>query len=623
MYCNCITRKRSFVYHLEASSCAYGAVRPFALRVQGTSAKAVPAVLLHGLHPPLPVLSTVPPRAFRYNTTGYRYITYAAPLRGGREPMPNLAEEIASRRTFAIISHPDAGKTTLTEKLLLYTGTIQSAGSVKGKSSAKHAVSDWMDIEKQRGISVTSSVLQFTYQGCCVNILDTPGHQDFSEDTYRTLMAADAAVMVIDGAKGVEAQTVKLFKVCALRGIPIFTFVNKLDRETRDPFDLMEEIEDVLGIGTYPMNWPIGNGRTFRGVFDRASRRVLAFEGDGRANAAKKVAEVEAELGDPALDELIGAENHRNLMDDIELLDGADHEFDLAAVRTGKLSPVFFGSALTNFGVEPFLADFLRLAPAPGPHTDAASGEDVDPVADEFSGFVFKIQANMDKNHRDRIAFVRICSGKFERGMEAYHVQGGRKIKLATGTAMMADDRAIVDEAYAGDIVGLFDPGIFSIGDTLCAGKRRVRFAGIPTFAPEHFARVSQVDTLKRKQFVKGMEELAQEGAIQIFRELGAGMESVIVGVVGELQFDVLEQRLKSEYHVAVRRQPLGYTDIRWIQGEYDEDAVRGLNLTRDTLRVEDMRGGKLLLFTSPWNVDWANEHNPGLALSEFGNVTF
>ncbi|OUO63960.1 peptide chain release factor 3 [Collinsella sp. An268] len=537
--------------------------------------------------------------------------------------MPNLAEEIASRRTFAIISHPDAGKTTLTEKLLLYTGTIQSAGSVKGKSSAKHAVSDWMDIEKQRGISVTSSVLQFTYQGCCVNILDTPGHQDFSEDTYRTLMAADAAVMVIDGAKGVEAQTVKLFKVCALRGIPIFTFVNKLDRETRDPFDLMEEIEDVLGIGTYPMNWPIGNGRTFRGVFDRASRRVLAFEGDGRANAAKKVAEVEAELGDPALDELIGAENHRNLMDDIELLDGADHEFDLAAVRTGKLSPVFFGSALTNFGVEPFLADFLRLAPAPGPHTDAASGEDVDPVADEFSGFVFKIQANMDKNHRDRIAFVRICSGKFERGMEAYHVQGGRKIKLATGTAMMADDRAIVDEAYAGDIVGLFDPGIFSIGDTLCAGKRRVRFAGIPTFAPEHFARVSQVDTLKRKQFVKGMEELAQEGAIQIFRELGAGMESVIVGVVGELQFDVLEQRLKSEYHVAVRRQPLGYTDIRWIQGEYDEDAVRGLNLTRDTLRVEDMRGGKLLLFTSPWNVDWANEHNPGLALSEFGNVTF
>ena len=537
--------------------------------------------------------------------------------------MPSLAEEVASRRTFAIISHPDAGKTTLTEKLLLYTGTIQSAGSVKGKSSAKHAVSDWMDIEKQRGISVTSSVLQFTYGGCCVNILDTPGHQDFSEDTYRTLMAADAAVMVIDGAKGVEAQTEKLFKVCALRGIPIFTFVNKLDREIRDPFELMEEIETVLGIGTYPMNWPIGCGRNFRGVFDRASRRVIAFEGDGHANATKKVGEIEAELGAPELDELIGEENHHALMDDIELLDGADHEFDLEAVRTGKLSPVFFGSALTNFGVEPFLKDFLRLAPAPGAHTDALTGEPVDPVEHPFSGFVFKIQANMDKNHRDRIAFLRICSGKFERGMDALHVQGGRKIKLATGTAMMADDRATVDEAYAGDIVGLFDPGMFSIGDTLCAPSARVQFAGIPTFAPEHFARVSQVDTMKRKQFVKGMEELAQEGAIQIFRELGAGMESVIVGVVGVLQFDVLEQRLKSEYHVGVRRQPLGYTDIRWIANEPGSIDVAELNLTRDTLRVEDMRGGKLLLFTSPWNVDWATEHNPGLRLSEFGNVTF
>ncbi|WP_270848209.1 peptide chain release factor 3 [Candidatus Collinsella stercoripullorum] len=535
--------------------------------------------------------------------------------------MPSIADQIASRRTFAIISHPDAGKTTLTEKLLLYTGQLQSAGSVKGKSSSKHAVSDWMDIEKQRGISVTSSVLQFTYGGCCVNILDTPGHQDFSEDTYRTLMAADAAVMVIDGAKGVEAQTVKLFRVCALRGIPIFTFVNKLDREIRDPFELMEEIENVLGIGTCPMNWPIGSGRNFRGVFDRASRHVIAFEGDGRANASKKVDEIEAALGDPALDELIGTENHRSLMDDIELLDGAADEFDLDTVRAGKLSPVFFGSALTNFGVEPFLKDFLRYAPAPGPHTDADSGEEVDPLTDGFSGFVFKIQANMDRNHRDRIAFVRICSGRFERGMDAWHVQGGRKIKLATGTAMMADDRATVDEAYAGDIVGLFDPGIFSIGDTVCAG-RRVRYAGIPTFAPEHFARVSQVDTMKRKQFVKGMEELAQEGAIQIFRELGAGMESVIVGVVGTLQFDVLEQRLKSEYRVEVRRQPLGYTDIRWIADAESVD-VAALDLTRDTLRVEDMRGGKLLLFTSPWNVDWALEHNAGLTLSEFGNVSF
>lgn len=536
--------------------------------------------------------------------------------------MASLAEQISSRRTFAIISHPDAGKTTLTEKLLLYTGSIQTAGSVKGKSSAKHAVSDWMDIEKQRGISVTSSVLQFTYEGHCVNILDTPGHQDFSEDTYRTLMAADAAVMVIDGAKGVEAQTKKLFKVCTLRHIPIFTFVNKLDHDTRDPFDLMEEIEEVLGIATYPMNWPIGSGRNFRGVFDRASRRVLAFEGTGQANATKKVAEIEAELGDAALAELIGTENHQNLMDDIELLDGAGDELDLDAVAVGKLSPVFFGSALTNFGVEPFLKDFLRLAPEPAPYTDILSGEKVDPARSDFSGFIFKIQANMDKNHRDRIAFVRICSGKFERGMTANHVQGGRSLKLATGTSMMADDRAIVDEAYAGDIVGLFDPGIFSIGDTLCAGKQKVQFSGIPTFAPEHFARVTQVDTLKRKQFVKGVEELAQEGAIQIFRELGAGMESVIVGVVGELQFEVLEQRLKSEYHVEVRRQALPYTDVRWIENEPGSIDVPKLNLTRDTLRIEDMRGSKLLLFTSPWNVDWACEHNAELRLSEFGNVS-
>ena len=537
--------------------------------------------------------------------------------------MASYAPQISSRRTFAIISHPDAGKTTLTEKLLLYTGTIQSAGSVKGKQNSRHAVSDWMDIEKQRGISVTSSVLQFTYGGSCVNILETPGHQDFSEDTYRTLMAADAAVMVIDGAKGVEAQTKKLFRVCAMRGIPIFTFVNKMDRETRDPFDLMEEVENVLGIRTYPMNWPIGNGRDFRGVFDRASRKVLAFEGDGRANGTKKVDEVEATLGDAALTELIGEHNHNNLMDDIELLDGADSEFDLDAVLTGKLSPVFFGSALTNFGVEPFLKDFLRLAPGPGAHTDALTGEPVEPTREDFSGFVFKIQANMDKNHRDRIAFVRICSGKFERGMDATHVQGGRKIKLATGTTMMADDRAIVDEAYAGDIVGLFDPGIFSIGDTICTGKKPVQFTGIPTFAPELFARVTQVDTLKRKQFVKGMEQLAQEGAIQIFRELGAGMESVIVGVVGTLQFEVLEQRLKSEYHVEVRRQPLPYTDIRWIVNEPGTIDIPALSLTRDTLRVEDMRGGKLLLFTSPWNIDWATDHNKELKLSEFGNVEF
>ena len=479
-----------------------------------------------------------------------------------------------------------------------------------------------MDIEKERGISVTSSVLQFNYEGCCVNILDTPGHQDFSEDTYRTLMAADAAVMVIDAAKGVEAQTKKLFKVCTLRHIPIFTFVNKLDREARDPFELMEEIETVLGIGTYPMNWPIGCGINFRGVFDRQTRKVIAFDSDGRGNSAKKVQEIEAELGDEALDELIRKDNHENLMDDIELLDGAGDELNLEDVRSGKLSPVFFGSALTNFGVEPFLKGFLELASTPHPYNDCLTDTLVDPMSDAFSGFVFKIQANMDKNHRDRIAFLRICSGKFERGMEAFHVQGGKKLKLATGTSLMADDRAIVDEAYAGDIVGLFDPGIFSIGDTVCTAKHKVQFPAIPMFAPEMFAKVSQVNTLKRKQFVKGMEELAQEGAIQIFRELGAGMESVIVGAVGVLQFEVLEQRLKNEYNVEVRRQGLPFSIIRWVANPEEVDVPK-LTLTHDTLRVENMRGEKLLLFTSEWNLRYCVDHNPNLELSEFGNVTF
>ena len=530
--------------------------------------------------------------------------------------MASLSDEISSRRTFAIISHPDAGKTTLTEKLLLYTGSIQTAGSVKGKSSAKHAVSDWMDIEKERGISVTSSVLQFTYNGACVNILDTPGHQDFSEDTYRTLMAADAAVMVIDGAKGVEAQTKKLFKVCTLRHIPIFTFVNKLDHEARDPFELMEEIENVLGINTYPMNWPIGSGRNFRGVFDRQTRRVIAFEGDGHANATKKVAEVEAELGDPAMDELIGEENHKNLMDDIELLDGAGDELDLDAVACGKLSPAFFGSALTNFGVEPFLENFLRLTPTPLARVDSLTGESVDPCRDEFSAFIFKIQANMNKAHRDRIAFMRICSGKFERDHEYLHVQGGKTLKLAQPQQLMAQERAIINEAYAGDIIGVFDPGIFSIGDTICDPKLRVRFEGIPTFAPEHFSVISQVDTMKRKQFVKGVTQIAQEGAIQIFHEPNSGMEEVIVGAVGVLQFEVLEYRLKNEYNIDIRRRDLSYSYIRWITSEGTDPTA--LNLASDTKWVQDFRGHNLLIFNNEWSIRWAEQKNPDLTLAEF-----
>ena len=522
------------------------------------------------------------------------------------------AEEIRRRRTFAIISHPDAGKTTLTEKLLLYGGAIQTAGMVKGKKSMKHAVSDWMEIEKQRGISVTSSVMQFNYDNFCINILDTPGHQDFSEDTYRTLMAADSAVMVIDASKGVEKQTIKLFKVCLLRDIPIFTFINKMDREARSPFDLLDEIESVLGIKTYPMNWPIGSGKEFKGVYDREKSRIIAFTAN---NGQREVDATEVDLADPTLKDMLGEYLYQQLADDVELLDGAGYEFDLDVVRHGRLSPVFFGSALTNFGVEPFLEEFLRLTTPPLPRK-SSEGE-IDPFSKEFSAFVFKIQANMNKAHRDRIAFLRICSGKFEKGLEVLHKQGGKKLRLSQPQQLMAQDREIIEEAYAGDIIGVFDPGIFSIGDTLCAPGQTFEFEGIPTFAPEHFSLVRQVDTMKRKQFIKGTTQIAQEGAIQIFQEIGGGMEEVIVGVVGTLQFDVLEYRLKNEYNVDIRMEGLPYQYIRWIENE-DLDP-KALNLSSDTKRIQDVRGRYLLLFTNSWNINWALEHNKGLELSEFG----
>lgn len=526
--------------------------------------------------------------------------------------MNSIAEEIRRRRTFAIISHPDAGKTTLTEKFLLYGGAIQTAGMVKGKKNMKHAVSDWMEIEKQRGISVTSSAMQFHYGGYCINILDTPGHQDFSEDTYRTLMAADSAVMVIDASKGVERQTIKLFKVCLLRDIPIFTFINKMDREARNPFDLMDEIESVLGIKTYPINWPIGSGKDFKGVYDRENNRILAFTpGSGQ----HEVAATQVDLADPALKDLLGEPLYHTLNDDVELLDGAGYAFDEQAVRHGRLSPVFFGSALTNFGVEPFLEEFLNMTSPPLPRKSNEGF--VDPFDEGFSAFVFKIQANMNKAHRDRIAFMRICSGRFEKNIDVLHVQGGKKMKLSQPQQLMAQEREIIEEAYAGDIIGVFDPGVFSIGDTLCAPGKKFEFEGIPTFAPEHFSLVRQVDTMKRKQFIKGTTQIAQEGAIQIFQEIGGGMEEVIVGVVGTLQFDVLEYRLKNEYNVDIRMEGLPYQYIRWIENE-DLDP-KTLNLSSDTKRIQDVRGRYLLLFTNSWNINWALEHNEGLKLSEFG----
>ena len=528
--------------------------------------------------------------------------------------MKELIDQIEKRRTFAIISHPDAGKTTLTEKLLLYGGAINQAGMVKGKKGNRTATSDWMEIEKQRGISVTSSVMQFNYKGFCVNILDTPGHQDFSEDTYRTLMAADSAVMVIDAAKGVERQTKKLFKVATMRNIPIFTFINKMDREARDPFDLLEEIENVLGIQTYPMNWPIGCGTSFKGVYDRTEKEILAFSYNGKMGVSQAISK-SAKLGDPCLDDLITPQLHENLSNDIELLDGASYDFDKQMVSQGKLTPVFFGSALTNFGVEPFIKEFLNLTSSPLPRQSDIGI--IDPKNEDFSAFVFKIQANMNKSHRDRIAFMRICSGKFERGMEVFHVQAGKKIKLSQSTQLMASERETVDEAYAGDIIGIFDPGIFAIGDTVTTAKKPFKYGNIPTFAPEHFMRISQVDTMKRKQFIKGIEQIAQEGAIQIFKELGSGMEEVIVGVVGSLQFEVLEHRLRTEYNVEIRMQSLSYQYIRWIDNS-DID-IKSLNITSDTKCVEDFKGRKLLLFTSEWNVNWATEKNKELILSEVG----
>ena len=524
-----------------------------------------------------------------------------------------IQEEIKRRRTFAIISHPDAGKTTLTEKLLLYGGAIQTAGSVKGKATAKHAVSDWMDLEKQRGISITSSVMQFEYEGYCINILDTPGHQDFSEDTYRTLMAADSVVMVIDAAKGIEPQTRKLFKVTAMRHIPIFTFINKLDREARDPFELLDELEKEFGIGTYPINWPIGCGVSFKGVFDRSRRQIMAFNDLHRGQ--EKLNAIECDITDrEKLTELLGPYQSEELIDQIELLDGASFEFDIDKVRCGELTPVFFGSALTNFGVEPFLENFLQMTTAPLPRVTTQQ-ESVD-IDAPFSAFVFKIQANMNKAHRDRMTFMRICSGKFEREKEYFHVQGGRSMRLSQPQQIMADDRKILNEAYAGDIIGVFDPGIFSIGDTVCDPKVKVEFEGIPTFAPEHFAVIEQVDSLKRKQFVKGVEQIAQEGAIQIFHEPNSGMERVIVGVVGVLQFEVLEYRLKNEYKVDVLRNNMPYQYIRWIRNK--DINVKSLNLTSDTKWVQDFKGNDLLIFTSAWNINWALEKNEGLILEDF-----
>lgn len=524
-----------------------------------------------------------------------------------------LKREIEKRRTFAIISHPDAGKTTLTEKLLLYGGAIHLAGSIKSRKTQRHAVSDWMEIEKQRGISVTSSVLQFDYGGCRVNILDTPGHQDFSEDTYRTLMAVDSTVMVLDAAKGVETQTKKLFAVCRERRIPIFTFVNKLDRFGKAPIDLMDELENVLGIRSYPMNWPVGSDGRYQGVYDRQTKRVELFEAD-ETHGQKARASATYALDDPKLAARLEEATYQALLDDVALLDEAGEPFDLDRIACGELTPLFFGSAMTNFGVQNFLEEYLRLAPPPAPR-DSSAGI-VDPAAENFSAFVFKIQANMNPAHRDRLAFIRIVSGCFTRNMSVWHSRSGKFVKLAQPQQFLAQDRQIIDTAWPGDIVGLFDPGIFGIGDTLCEGGSKFRFADFPVFPPEKFARVQAKDTMKRKQFVKGIEQLTQEGAIQLFQQAGTGTEAYIVGTVGTLQFDVLEYRLKGEYGVEIEMVMQPFEVARWLVFQDGRDVTPASLRGADRgMFVYDRSHRPVLLVNNEWALGWIQENNPDLAL--------
>ena len=526
----------------------------------------------------------------------------------------SLTEEISKRRTFAIISHPDAGKTTLTEKILLYGGAIHLAGSIKSRKTRRHAISDWMEIEKQRGISVTSSVLQLDYAGCRINILDTPGHQDFSEDTYRTLMAVDSAVMIIDAAKGVEAQTKKLFKVCRERRIPIFTFMNKLDRYGKNPLDLTDELEHILGIQSYPMNWPIGIDGKYLGVYDRRKNRVELFAEDTTHGQTERVSEIFAP-DDEKMIRRIGQENYDALQDDLMLLDEAGESFDEKKIAAGDLTPVFFGSAMTNFGVQNFLEEYLRLAPPPAPRL--SDDGVIEPDDEKFSAFVFKIQANMNPAHRDRLAFIRICSGKFERNMQVWHAPSEKVIKLAQPQQFLAQERQIIEEAFPGDIVGLFDPGIFGIGDTLTDEKHKFKFEDFPVFPPEKFARVQAKDTMKRKQFSKGIDQLTQEGAIQLFYPVGSGTDSYIVGTVGTLQFEVLQYRLKSEYGVDVLMTMLPFEVARWLKFDDGKDVTpTSLRGADRGLFVLDRNENPVLIVENEWSLGWITDNNPKLIMN-------
>lgn len=518
-----------------------------------------------------------------------------------------LQNEVEQRRTFAIISHPDAGKTTITEQMLKLGGAIRQAGTVKGRKTGKFATSDWMEVEKQRGISVTSSVMHFNYDDKQVNILDTPGHEDFSEDTYRTLMAVDSGVMVVDTANGIEAQTEKLFKVCRMRGIPIFTFMNKLDRDGREPIDLVEELEEVLEIDAFPMNWPIGSGTSLIGVYDIYHNRI-EFNDPDEWNEGELYLPLNEEGEIEGEHRLKEDRLYEQVLEEVELLKIAGNELSEEAIAAGELTPVFFGSALTGFGVRSFLETFLEFAPEPTPTIDEEEHE-IEPTDEEFSGFIFKIQANMDPRHRDRIAFVRIASGQFIPGMNVTLSRTERDFRLNNSTQFMAEDRKIVKHAVAGDIIGLYDTGNFQIGDTIYAGKEKITYKELPQFTPEIFMKVEAKNVMKQKSYHKGIEQLVQEGAIQLYKNYYTG--EYILGAVGQLQFEVFEQRMNNEYNSEVVMSPLGNRIARWIDPEQLQDDMS----TSRSLLAKDRDDQPVILFESEFAIRWFTGKYPDVEL--------
>ena len=527
----------------------------------------------------------------------------------------DLQTEVERRRNLAIISHPDAGKTTLTEKLLLYGGAIHEAGAVKARRAQRKATSDWMAMEQQRGISITSTVLQFEYHNAQINLLDTPGHQDFSEDTYRTLAAADNAVMLIDVAKGLEPQTRKLFEVCKLRSLPIFTFVNKLDRPGREPLSLLDEIEKELGLQTYAVNWPIGMGDRFKGVFDRRTQQIHLFE--RTAHGSKAAMDTIINLGDPRIEQLLEQDLYYQLKEDIELLEGVGSELDLELVHQGKMTPVFFGSAMTNFGVELFLNAFLDYALKP--YARASSMGKVEPAYPEFSGFVFKLQANMDPKHRDRVAFIRVCTGKFEKDMTVNHARTGKSIRLSRPQKLFAQDRESIDVAYPGDVIGLNNPGMFAIGDTIYTGQK-LEYEGIPSFSPELYAVMRNPNPSKFKQFQKGVSELREEGAVQIMYSVDESKRDPILAAVGQLQFEVVQFRLQNEYGVETLLEVLPYTVTRWVVDGWE--ALEKVGRIFNTMTVKDSLNRPVLLFRNEWNCQQLEADHPDLKLSKIAPLT-